>query len=559
MKKRTLKLGISVLMSAVMLTSFTGCSALKNILKPLDGPGMENSQEVSEELPSGSWEKPGEGESDPIFQKGYCVQWGDQLLFRVYDRSSINYNGLFGDFSFDSTLYGTNQLYSFNPKSPEDGVVPFTDDQGYGMLYLVGNDLYSERNAEGDESVCIYKKTLPAEEPVKITDGYFAAFAEDGKHFASYDYDDSYQEIFSIYETGTEVKKLSDIKAVYKDKYLYVVGMDNSHLYMLQESDKEDGLFLLFMFNFDGSYVYLGDVPLNPSEYPSVQDGFSVDDNVLRFNIHIYQGTGHFYTCSYSVECEIPENATPGNASPASKLTVTEYGSAEDPDPMFSQPEILEPFELYTTNDGGGFIRTIQYHESTNDGIFFVTADSHRFPGADIGWRTGYDFLNLHYSFLPAGTGKEIRLKDMFAPGGSLGSLSEMKDPVNEQAPTIYAFLQFIGNPGDTPTTAFYQVAGINGPEVPIDYYNFYSAEFSKDFIWEEPVDDSFEKWKTFTFTQFIDKEKTNKNIYRAALPELGYDGYDCNETLDFEDSLCVHIGFDEDGKINYMRPVIMD
>ena len=54
MKKRTLKLGISVLMSAVMLTSFTGCSALKNILKPLDGPGMENSQEVSEELPSGS-------------------------------------------------------------------------------------------------------------------------------------------------------------------------------------------------------------------------------------------------------------------------------------------------------------------------------------------------------------------------------------------------------------------------------------------------------------------------------------------------------------------------
>ena len=55
------------------------------------------------------------------------------------------------------------------------------------------------------------------------------------------------------------------------------------------------------------------------------------------------------------------------------------------------------------------------------------------------------------------------------------------------------------------------------------------------------------------------DKEKTNKNIYRAALPELGYDGYDCNETLDFEDSLCVHIGFDEDGKINYMRPVIMD
>ena len=50
----------------------------------------------------------------------------------------------------------------------------------------------------------------------------------------------------------------------------------------------------------------------------------------------------------------------------------------------------------------------------------------------------------------------------------------------------------------------------------------------------------------------------SESTVVRFAV-ELGYDGYDCNETLDFEDSLCVHIGFDEDGKINYMRPVIMD
>ena len=558
MKKKYLKKGISVLCITAMLFSMSGCSRLLGALQNVNQQASQTP--VSEEIPSGEWEKPDEPQHEnPEFQKGYCVEFDGKYLFRTYDDSSVNFTGLQGSFQFNQELFGTNQIVEFDPSKPEEGVKPFCADEGNGMMYLVGNDLYSERNTFDEGKTVVYRKTLPDGTPEVISDGTIRLFSDDGIHFVTvrYDMDNNYKEVYTVYETGNEVTKLAEISSD-TDRYLYPVGMDESYIYMLLESSIEDGKYQLLMFDLEGNRYYLGNVDMNAGDYPSNCSELRKKDGKVEFDVHIYQGTGHFYSNSFKVEFDIPVSLTPDNETPASKVTVSEY--TLETDPMYTNPENLTALEVYG-GESSGFARMLQYYTEMPEGTFYTLADGFRNPANDIGWRWAYDFLNLHYFFLLK-DGKSISLTDMYAPGGSLGSLSEMENAIEDQAPTIYAFLQFIGKPGDTPKTACFQVAGINGPEAPIEYYSFYAADFSEVFIWEQPEDDGFEVWKTYSFKEFIDMQKTNNVIYRTALPEFSTDGYmpeSEDENLDFYDSLCVHIGFDTNGKINYMRPVIMD
>jgi hypothetical protein len=558
MKKKLLKKGVSVLLVTAMLFSMTGCSKLMNALQ--NANQMTSQITGSEEVPSGDWEKPEEPKHvNPEFQKGYCVEFDGKYLFRTYDDSSINFTGLQGSFQFNQELFGTNQIVAFDPANPEEGIKPFCADQGNGMMYLVGNDLYSERNTFDEGKTIVYRRTLPDGDVEDIIDGNIRLFSDDGFHFVTvhYDMNNDYKEVYTVYETGNEVTKICEISSD-SDKYLYPIGMDESYVYMLLESSIEDGKYQLYMYDFDGNKYYLGNVDMNVGDYPSNVNEIRKDGDKVEFDIHIYQGTGHFYAYSFKVEFNIPTDLTPNNDTPASKVTVSEY--TLDTDPQYTMPENLTDLEVYA-GDESGFCKTLQYYTEMPEGTFYTMATAFRNPGEDIGWRWAYSFLNLHYCFLPK-SGEPVCLNKMYSPGGSLGSLSEMENAMDDQAPTIYAFLQFIGQPGDTPKIACFQVAGINGPEVPIEYYNFYAAYFSEDFIWEQPEDDGFEVWKTYNFKEFVDMQKTNKYIYRSESPAFSGDGYlpeSEDENLDFENSLCVHIGFDEEGKIDYMRPVIMD
>ena len=55
-------------------------------------------------------------------------------------------------------------------------------------------------------------------------------------------------------------------------------------------------------------------------------------------------------------------------------------------------------------------------------------------------------------------------------------------------------------------------------------------------------------------------KDYNVKEIYISSLPKMEeYLGYEVKGGFNFTNSCSIHIAFDEDGKINYIRPVIWD
>jgi hypothetical protein len=147
----------------------------------------------------------------------------------------------------------------------------------------------------------------------------------------------------------------------------------------------------------------------------------------------------------------------------------------------------------------------------------------------------------------------------MYAPAGTNGKITDLE--YGEYAPTVCAFAQFVGKPGEKAATCFYQMASINGPEAPIEYSNSYKAEISEDCVFETLASEDLEDWKIVDFAGFTEEMKDNDAIYIDSLPNKAEfdDSFELENDLNFENSFCCHLGFDKDGKINYIRPVIMD
>ena len=67
--------------------------------------------------------------------------------------------------------------------------------------------------------------------------------------------------------------------------------------------------------------------------------------------------------------------------------------------------------------------------------------------------------------------------------------------------------------------------------------------------------------WEIKDLDGFTKDMENNKEIYIDSLPDIAEfdDSYDVDEKFDYLNSFCCHLGFDKDGKVNYIRPVVMD
>ena len=539
-----------ILISALCLT---GCK--KHIL---DGPGMVNSQTpVTSELPGTTL--PTEFfNTDPV-QKGNAVIYDNQLLFRYYPDPSVDRTGLFGDFSTALYPYEGNELYTYDLTDPNAEAEFLTRDNGYGDFYLVGNTLYSQAYKE-DYISYVYKRNLPDGKEERIANGQIVAFAPDGKSFLITDFTSSGRQFF-VYDTETATEKYKCVHA--NEDSLRFVGMSDDYTFFMKSSNsseeyKEEIEYSICQYANDGTSTNLGTFSVDAVNDIVVDPDFLFDDQeqIISFTLHYYQGSGHFYYESASVSVPFDKDNTP-TTEPVYETDVSTF--TRESDPSYELEDSLSHYVGEFPNESG-FRQFVQSNACvTSAGTFFVIADAHRNSINDIGWRYSYDLLNMHYYF-ETNDGTLLPLKDMYQPGGSLGTLDDLPH-YYDAAPTITALVSVIGTPNGEIEGLFYQVIEVQGVEADsIDYSLFYSAEFSDEFHFEVCSDESIYDWSIENFETWKESVSQYPDHFISSVPNpVSADGYEVNDNLSFEKSFCYHLGFDENGKINYIRPVVFD
>ena len=173
--------------------------------------------------------------------------------------------------------------------------------------------------------------------------------------------------------------------------------------------------------------------------------------------------------------------------------------------------------------------------------------------------------VNYYYYFLPKGGKDPVLLHTMFEPLGKKGNLLEYE--YYEEQPTLYAFARFYADKDGKLVGAYYEEVYTGGPETPTEEsYVYYMAEFADEFYYEHLKDD-------YSLDDFVvgDLDEFSDFIY-SWIPQnqvpVRPAQYDENGKLKYEPELTIkdgegvwmcHLAFDKDGKIYYVRPVIMD
>jgi len=505
-------------------------------------------------------------------QSGEAVLYNGQILFREYNSFQIEYDAVWGDFPRDSVTYGEKgSLCTFDPSDPEKGASEIVEDTGFGDMYLInGEELYSQYYTSSEDYSrdfnMVYKTNLKTLETEDVCEGIIAGFSPDGKYFAVNNYEtDPYLTHFYIYDTADLSKPSADFSS---DTGMVYLGMDNDNLYiMVNNSDLET--YNIIQLGNDGSIYTLANCNFNSLNeeytylYPEYYDAISMDDKSISLRFDFYDGTGHFYTTSADVTVPKAVNEQPSE-KPLFEADIKE--SPMDDDPNGSLPSTIASFESYPDYESGrGFARVIQYYNTFDEGTFFAIADCHRNPFEDVGWRESYYFLNLEYCFIPAGS-KEFTVVDkMFDLLGERGNLSHYES--DEIMNTMFVYAGFFYDENKELVGIYYEPVYIEGVESPIEESGYtYIADLSEDFYyesfnWEE---DMYED----DFLQITDKTALANELnlltespVKAA--EYDYEGFlvfgpDDYSFTSTQAYIC-HIGWDSDGNVYYVRPVLFD
>ena len=541
-KTKNVLVGLLILVLSVFALS--GCKKMV-----LDGDGMVNSEPVSE--PTDVTEP---AVTEPSVQKGIAAIYNDRLIFRLYGSPAIDMYALGADYSDYNYPYTNNPLYAYDFSGSE--AKEFMEDKGYGNFYIVGDMLYSQEKKEAGGSF-VYCRDLKSGDYTVICNGEIRDFTDEGKYFVVDGSNYEFEEYnYFLYDTVDLANPVTTITFESGNAYNYqLIGLDDSYVYFIRNDDdhytvvcynhlgEEFALATYSLKDQDYSYgVYEGD-------YRLVKTSTGLD---LEFTLNHYEGTGLFYAGCTSISVKV-------NPGIAQIPEANKYFNEGDTDPKSEKQKDVAGFVNPTSKEGESFITSIWKCQNLERGTFFIVADSVRDPMGDIGWRYSYYLLNLHYYFLESGSASPVLLKDMYQPGGTVGMISEISH--TDTPPSIYAFARFVGKPGEKSSKCLYQMAEINGPEAPIDYSNVYSADISDDCLFETLASENLDDWEIKDFDGFTADMKENAAIYIDSLPEkdMFSDSYEIDNDFNFENSFCCHLGFDKDGKINYIRPVIMD
>ena len=538
---------VGVTLLSLLLFAFSGCKKFV-----LDGDGMVNSEPVSV---STTETVPAVEITQPSVQKGVAAIYNDQLIFRVYGAASLDPTALGCNYSDYNYPYTNNSLYAYDFSGKE--AKEFMEDKGYGKFYVVDDMLYSQEKKESGGSF-VYSRSLKDGDYNVICNGEIKDFSADGKFFmvdaSNYEFEEYNYFLYDVSDLSKPVYTVSlDSSIAYNYQF---IGLDDSHTYFIRN---DSDYYTVVCYSIVGDEHDLATYSLDDQDYTyGVYEGeYTIDNSseepVLTFTLNHYEGTGLFYSGS----TDITVNVAVGVAKAPEASKEFREGTT---DPQYKKEEKAAPFAKFETPKGTAFTSSVWECENFENGTFFVLADSLRYPFEDVGWRYAYTLLNLHYYFLDEGSDTPVLLKDMYAPGGTKGLITEVDSDDIPQ--TVYAFVKFVGTPGVNPTQCIYQLAIISGPEMPIEYSpNYYSAEISKDCLFETLASDDLMDWEIKDLDGFTKDMENNKEIYIDSLPDIAEfdDSYDVDEKFDYLNSFCCHLGFDKDGKVNYIRPVVMD
>jgi hypothetical protein len=411
----------------------------------------------------------------------------------------------------------------------------------------------------------VYKASLPDGEQEEICAGAIEGFSPDGKHFTVYNYTlNPYTHNFYIFKAGdVDV----DHASYQTDKTTIYLTMDNDNAYLMEKED--DDKYIILQINNEGDIYRLAECDFSDmAEYGTVYPEYTkkgyVDNGKLHLQFDFYEGTGHFYYASAKVTVPVCEDE--GSFDDVLyEAEIEDFSADEDPQTLL--PDKLEDiaYDYPEQESGSAIANVLQYYKVFDEGIFYTMAQCHREPLEDVGWRESYMLLNCTYYFLPAGAKEASSLFTLFEAPGSRGDLYQYE--YYERQPTVYAYARFYADEDGHLVGAFYETVYTGGPETPTETSDvYYMGEFSDDFKFEHPKDD-------YTIEDFVVEDaKALEDLIRSeyskedtiiddgVFDENGHLVYESDRTFTSDEYVYMcHICFDAEGKINYIRPVIME
>ena len=513
--------------------------------KVTEEPGTESS--VPDALPTETPET--KVTAEVLNNGGNFVSVDGKVYYREYGQYSISGIAMGGAFLEQRENYGGAILRYVEGDGEPKTLAEY--DEGYGPLYYHDGYLYSQTKVNYSESA-VYRTNIEDGKSEIVCEGNLLGGSADGRYLAVEEYKDNKNSI-KILDGGIPGKA----DCAPEEGYYQYVASYKDKIFMTYAESYEDQW--LLQFDYQGNLVTLAKLPAfydGATNY-GYANRFKIENDEITFAWELYEGSGHFLNESYVVKvpvCNSPEGVDPkhplydakaepmnlfGDGADDSYVTAYKnvFGSDETKEAM------IESIER-PVSDGKGTAVIVQTMERVGEDYYAIVATAHRDPMEDIGWRWSYQMLSLEYRHYH-GTEAPIVLAKVCPDEGP-----------------VTAYLWLIGASGSKSKLAVYKLAAFNGPEVEpeIDQYLF-GAELSENLVYEFPEGgDIYDDWKRGDLNDFYKEIMRYKKSYLSKLPELdAYQGYVVPNSLKVSEVMPFHLGFDEDGKINYVRPVVMD
>lgn len=476
----------------------------------------------------------------------FFVQIDDKIYYRGFGESAFNAN-ILGNTNFmnGSCAYNTNTIYAVSAADPFGEAKPVIEkDNGYGPLYVDGQYIYSCQTDENfNESV--YRVSLKTQKVEKVCDGTILGASPDGKTICVEKTDMSTANLkvtTHLYRNGKEIT-MRDM--TFPTIGVHYIGMNNNSAFFYLY-DMEDATSAIVQLTEDGKYFVLSEIPTFGADElfnPVVADS-TVDDKALKIKLELRAGSGHFL---YEVrEIEVPV-CTDFNASETDILyeaTVSENLYNEEYFEEQDYPDAIA--ELETKLDelpDSGFYRTLQKVEEIDGKYYAIVANSVSNSLEAIGWRESYDLLNVEYYCY-----SEIE-----------GAKKILDCPCLDGTVTMQTWV--VGEKGKKANALVYRRCNIESIESePKLAEFFYTAKLAEDLVYEHPANGDINgDWTKDGVDAFLkDTAGAADGEFLASAPDRDEMG-GLKMPGDGKSQLYYHVGFNDEGEINYIRPVVFD